>query len=151
MLATQKDEDAGDERDNSSNKVEVESENSDQADKDQINRQQKHSDVFCKGHGAMICGYSDRSRGCNAADIVGEARLSIPLRKLKGNASGSLDFARDDGRKLQTHQFADVFYRGAAEGENGVVILLEIEGAAISCLGAIAQVKMLSHTDEVGR
>ena len=151
MLATQKDEDAGDERDNSSNKAEVESENSDQADKDQINRQQKHSDVFCKGHGAMICGYSERSRGCNAADIVGEARLSIPLRKLKGNASGSLDFARDDGRKLQTHQFADVFYRGAAEGENGVVILLEIEGAAISCLGAIAQVKMLSHTDEVGR
>ena len=74
MLATQKDEDAGDERDNSSNKAEVESENSDQADKDQINRQQKHSDVFCKGHGAMICGYSERSRGCNAADIVGEAR-----------------------------------------------------------------------------
>ena len=150
MLATQKDEDAGDERDNSSNKAEVESENSDQANKDQINRQQKHSDVFCKGHGAMICGYSERSRGCNAADIVGEAGPSISF-KLKGNASGSLDFARDDGRKLQTHQFADVFYRGAAEGENGVVILLEIEGAAISCLGAIAQVKMLGHTDEVGR
>ena len=150
MLTTQKDEDAGDERDNSSNKAEVESENSDQADKDQINRQQKHSDVFCKGHGAMICGYSERSRGCNGADIVGEARPSIPF-KLKGNASGSLDFARDDGRKLQTHQFADVFYRGAAEGENGVVILLEIEGTAISCLGAIAQVKMLSHTNEVGR
>jgi hypothetical protein len=150
VLATQKDEDAGDERDNSSNKAEVESENSDQADKDQINRQQKHSDVFCKGHGAMICGYSERSRGCNAADIVGEAGPSISF-KLKGNASGSLGFARDDGRKLQTHQFADVFYRGAAEGENGVVILLEIEGAAISCLGAIAQVKMLGHTDEVGR
>jgi hypothetical protein len=149
VLATQKDEDAGDERDNSSNKAEVESENSDQADKDQINRQQKHSDVFCEGHGAMICGYSERSRGCNAADIVGEARPSIP--KLKGNASGSLDLARDDGRKLQTHQFADVFYRGAAEGENGVVILLEIEGTAISCLGAIAQVKMLGDTDEVGR
>jgi hypothetical protein len=150
VLATQKDEDAGDERDNSSNKAEVESENSDQADKDQVNRQQKHSDVFCKGHGAMICGHPERSRGCNAADIVGEARPSIPF-KLKGNASGSLYFARDDGRKLQTHQFADVFYRGAAEGENGVVILLEIEGTAISCLGAIAQVKMLSHTDEVGR
>jgi hypothetical protein len=150
VLATQKDEDAGDERDNSSNKAEVESENSDQADKDQINRQQKHSDVFCEGHGAMICGYSERSRGCNAADIVGEAGPSTPF-KLRGNASGSLYFARDDGRKLQTHQFANVFYRGTAEGENGVIILLEIEGAAISCLGAIAQVKMLGHTDEVSR
>jgi len=99
VLATQKDEDAGDERDNSSNKAEVESENSDQADKDQINRQQKHSDVFCEGHGAMICGYSERSRGCNAAATGGEARLSIPQRNLPvnlRNPSTALRFARDD-------------------------------------------------------
>jgi len=81
VLATQKDEDAGDERDNSSNKAEVESENSDQADKDQINRQQKHSDVFCEGHGAMICGHSERSRGCNAADVAGEGQAFHPVAK----------------------------------------------------------------------
>ena len=37
--------------------------------------------------------HSERSRGCNAADEVREARLSIPLCKLKGNFAGSFDFA----------------------------------------------------------
>ncbi len=43
-----------------------------------------------------------RSRSCNAADVVGEARLSIPKRYLKAYATGSLGpswtgiFARDD-------------------------------------------------------
>ena len=54
-------------------------------------------------------------------------------------------------RKLESHQFAHVFYRGTAEGENAVVVFFEVEGAAISRPGAIAQVNMLGHTDEVGR
>ena len=61
-VSDQKDEDAGDECDNSSNKAEMESETPHQAVKDSDNSPAKQSDVFCKGHGAMICGHSERSR-----------------------------------------------------------------------------------------
>ena len=44
----------------------------------------------------VILSGAKRSRSCNAADVVGEARLSIPKRYLKAFASGSLGFARDD-------------------------------------------------------
>jgi hypothetical protein len=44
----------------------------------------------------VILSEAKRSRSCNAADAVGEARLSIPVRYLKGFMAGSLDFARDD-------------------------------------------------------
>src|SRR5262249_10501575 len=37
--------------------------------------------------------HSERSRGCNAAREVREARLSIPMRKQKAHSTGSLDFA----------------------------------------------------------
>jgi hypothetical protein len=50
LLAAQKDEDAGENGDNSSNNAEVESKNRDQTVNNQENRQQKHSDIFCEGH-----------------------------------------------------------------------------------------------------
>ena len=44
----------------------------------------------------VIPSRAERGRGCNAADAVREARLSIPLDELYVNIAGSLDFARDD-------------------------------------------------------
>jgi N6-L-threonylcarbamoyladenine synthase len=44
----------------------------------------------------VIPSEAKRSRGCNAEDEVREARLSIPVNGLSSNATGSLDFARDD-------------------------------------------------------
>ena len=42
----------------------------------------------------VILSGAKRSRSCNAADVVGEARLSIPKRYLKGYATGSLGPSR---------------------------------------------------------
>jgi hypothetical protein len=50
-------------------------------------------------HHSAISSHSERSRGCNAADEVREARLSIPVLNLQlvpRGASTSLRFARDD-------------------------------------------------------
>jgi hypothetical protein len=44
----------------------------------------------------VIPSEAKQSRGCNAADEVCEARLSIPWNDLKVSATGLLDFARDD-------------------------------------------------------
>jgi hypothetical protein len=44
----------------------------------------------------VILSGAKRIRSCNAADVVGEARLSIPKRYFKAYATGSLGFARDD-------------------------------------------------------
>jgi hypothetical protein len=44
----------------------------------------------------VILSGAKRSRSCNAANVVGEARLSTPKRHLKAYASGSLGFARND-------------------------------------------------------
>jgi hypothetical protein len=41
-------------------------------------------------------GHFERSRDRNAARVPGAAGLSIPWRYLKGHATGSLGFARDD-------------------------------------------------------
>jgi hypothetical protein len=51
----------------------------------------------------------------------------------------------------QPHEFANVFHWRAAKGNNGVAVVFEIEGRAISRFGTIAQVKVLGHTDEIGR
>src|SRR5580765_8760579 len=40
--------------------------------------------------------HSERSRGCNAADEVHKARLSIPRSYGNGGATGYIDFARHD-------------------------------------------------------
>src|SRR6266566_1771524 len=76
----QNNEDAGEKGDDSWNKAEVESKHCNQANENQINRQQKHSDVFVKGHGLMICRSCPMSRtkimeqsrsGCfRAADYI---------------------------------------------------------------------------------
>jgi hypothetical protein len=55
LLAPQKDEDAGEQSDDSSYKPEVKTKNSNQTNENQIDRQQKHSNIFCEGHEAMIC------------------------------------------------------------------------------------------------
>jgi hypothetical protein len=50
ILTPENDEDAGEEGDDSWNKAEVESKHCNQANENQIDRQQKHSDVFVKPH-----------------------------------------------------------------------------------------------------
>jgi hypothetical protein len=50
MLTPEDNEDTSQERDDSWNDTKVESKNSNQADEDEIDRQQQHSDVFSKGH-----------------------------------------------------------------------------------------------------
>jgi hypothetical protein len=54
ILAPENNEDAGEKGDDSWNKAEVESKHGNQANENQIDRQQKHSDVFVKGHGLMM-------------------------------------------------------------------------------------------------
>jgi hypothetical protein len=55
-------EDAGEKGDDSWNKAEVESKHGNQANENQIDRQQKHSDIFVKAHGIMICRSCPMSR-----------------------------------------------------------------------------------------
>jgi hypothetical protein len=54
MLASENNEDTSQESDDSWNDAKVESKSSNQADEDEIDRQQQHSDVLVKGHGFMI-------------------------------------------------------------------------------------------------
>jgi hypothetical protein len=54
ILTPENNEDAGEKGDDSRNKAEVESKHCNQANENQIDRQQKHSDVFVKGHRIMI-------------------------------------------------------------------------------------------------
>src|SRR5438132_6050352 len=54
MLTPENNEDPGEKGDDSWNNAKVEPKRSNQADKDEIDRQQKHSDVFVKGHGLII-------------------------------------------------------------------------------------------------
>ena len=51
MLSADDDKDTGEKRDDRRNKTKIESEDSDQANEDKINRQQEHSDVSVEGHG----------------------------------------------------------------------------------------------------
>jgi hypothetical protein len=53
-LTPENNEDAGEEGDDSWNKAEVESKHCNQANENQIDRQQKHSDVFVKAHGLSM-------------------------------------------------------------------------------------------------
>jgi hypothetical protein len=62
VLTPQNDEDAGEKRDNPWNDAEIESENSDEAYQNQIDREQQHSDVFVEGHGLMIWDWRPLSR-----------------------------------------------------------------------------------------
>src|SRR6266481_4885243 len=59
--------------------------------------------------------------------------------------------SRRSASQLQSEQFAHVFYRRAAKGEHAVVVFFQIEGAASLCFGAIAQVELFAHADEIGR
>jgi len=54
ILTPENNEDPGEKSDDSWNNAKVEPESSNQAGEDEIDRQQKHSDVFVKGHGLMI-------------------------------------------------------------------------------------------------
>ena len=53
-LTPENNEDAGEKGDDSGNDAKVESKNSNQADEDEIDRQQQHSDVLVKGHGGNM-------------------------------------------------------------------------------------------------
>jgi hypothetical protein len=54
ILTPQNNEDAGEKRNDSWNDAKIESENSDEAYKNQVDREQQHSDVFVEGHEFMI-------------------------------------------------------------------------------------------------
>jgi hypothetical protein len=54
ILTPENNKDAGEKGDDPWNKAEVESKHCNQANENQIDRQQKHSDVFVKGHVLMM-------------------------------------------------------------------------------------------------
>ena len=54
ILAPENNEDPGEKGDDSWNNAKIEPESSNQADENEIHRQQKHSDVFVKGHGLSM-------------------------------------------------------------------------------------------------
>jgi hypothetical protein len=67
-LTPEKNENAGENRDDSSNNANGESKDGNQAVKNQKNRQQKHSNIFCKGH--------ERSMGHGAWSVEPETSRS---------------------------------------------------------------------------
>jgi hypothetical protein len=129
MLAPENNEDAGEKGEDSWNKAEVESKYCNQANENQINREQQHSDIFVKGH--------DSSMEQGAWSVEWEPP---PCSVLPAPCC-----------LLQPHQFANVFHWRAAKGNDCVVVVFEIEGCGISGFGTITQIKMLGHAYEVGR